>query len=174
MPTPMQHAGSMIYGCGSKPCAGEHQNRWYMGVDPPQTGGIQPMAISKERDSCWGKGSVRCPLWALKTSALRFLSSMLTAIPTLPGRTLSMRKIFDFASACERRASAHAQLKGRTRAYGPMGLWAWGLSGITKFLCAVPASWARRCDTHAHEIDRMAVKDSRVLRQTQSMYTKSG
>ena len=25
------------YGCGSKPCtSGEHQNRWYMGVHPPQ------------------------------------------------------------------------------------------------------------------------------------------
>ena len=29
------------FGCGSKPCKpGEHQNRWYMGVHPPQNGGI--------------------------------------------------------------------------------------------------------------------------------------
>ena len=29
------------YGCGSKPCTPcEHKNRWYMGVHPPQTGGI--------------------------------------------------------------------------------------------------------------------------------------
>ena len=29
------------YGCGSKPfTSGEHQNRWYMGVHPPQNGGI--------------------------------------------------------------------------------------------------------------------------------------
>ena len=28
-------------GCGSRPCtAGKHQNRWYMGVHPPQNGGI--------------------------------------------------------------------------------------------------------------------------------------
>ena len=28
-------------GCGSKPCTpGAHRNRWYMGVHPPQNGGI--------------------------------------------------------------------------------------------------------------------------------------
>ena len=28
-------------GCGSRPCTpGEHQHRWYMGVHPPQNGGI--------------------------------------------------------------------------------------------------------------------------------------
>ena len=30
------------FGCGSKPCTpGEHQNRWYMGVHPPQNEGIR-------------------------------------------------------------------------------------------------------------------------------------
>ena len=44
------HGKELAVGCGSKPCTpGEHQNRWYMSVHPPQNGGIgfDPWPIQK-------------------------------------------------------------------------------------------------------------------------------
>ena len=45
------------YGCGSKPrTPGEHQNRWYMGVHPPQNAGIvyDPWPCGKsQRNKTW-------------------------------------------------------------------------------------------------------------------------
>ena len=53
-------------GCGSKPCTpGEHQNRWHMGVHPPQNGAIgyapwpcvaQPLWVKCQDSTCLDSG----------------------------------------------------------------------------------------------------------------------
>ena len=52
------------FGCGSKPCTREHKNRWYMGVHPPQIGGIGYDPWPFVQVSLWGGEALNCQVWS--------------------------------------------------------------------------------------------------------------
>ena len=77
-------------GCGSKPCTlGEHQNRWYMGVHPPQNGigiGYDPPnhAATTNPRNCSSSASARGLRALLRPSRLRVFASPRRRRPSAP------------------------------------------------------------------------------------------